>query len=263
MRLPFTRLKIPVLALRGIIAARPGMINLEGYALVIERGFALAKKSGNLILAIESPGGSAVQSDLIGQAIRRHAEETKIAVTAVIGDTGASGGYWLACAADRILANRLSIIGSIGVVTGGFGLDQFIARHGIERRIFTAGENKRRNDMFAPLRPEDEAFTRELLDEAHAMFKDWVRVRRGVRLTGAEDKIFDGGYMLGSQALNFGLIDGFGDVDTVVKDLGGAKAKPVWLRPRRPRGLLRLFTQSAMDSALDAAEQRFSAPYIK
>jgi signal peptide peptidase SppA len=263
MRLPFTSPKIPVLPLRGIIAARPGMINLEAYAPVIERGFALAKKSGNLILAIESPGGSAAQSDLIGQFIRRHADEHKIAVTAVIGDTGASGGYWLACAADRILANRLSIIGSIGVVTGGFGLDKFIARYGVERRIFTAGDNKRRNDMFAPLRPEDELFTRELLDEAHTMFKNWVRDRRGVRLTGAEDQIFDGGYMLGERALSFGLIDGFGDVDGVVKDLGGAKAKATWLRPRRPRGLLRFITQSAMDSALDAAEQRFSVPHIK
>src|ERR1700734_3726788 len=187
---PWSKPKIPILVLRGIIAARPGMINLSAYTAPIERGFALAKKSKHLLLAIESPGGSAAQSDLIGGFIRRKAAESGIAVTAVIGDVGASGGYWLACAADRILANRLSIIGSIGVVTGGFGLDQFIAKHGIERRIFTAGENKRRNDMFSPLDPEDEAFTRELLDEAHAMFKAWVRERRGVRLTGAEDKIF-------------------------------------------------------------------------
>jgi signal peptide peptidase SppA len=263
MRFPWSPPKIPVIALRGIIAARPGSINLEGYAPVIERGFALAKKSGNLILAIESPGGSAAQSDLIGQFIRRHAEESKIAVTAVIGDTGASGGYWLACAADRILANRLSIIGSIGVVTGGFGLDQFIAKYGIERRIFTAGENKRRNDMFSPLDPEDEAFTRELLDEAHAMFKAWVRERRGERLSAEEDKIFDGGFMLGDRAITFGLIDGFSDVDSAVKDLGGAKAKPLWLRPRRPRGLMRLLTQSAVETALDAAEQRLAAPQIR
>ncbi len=263
MKLPWQRPQIPVLPLRGVIAARPGMINFETYAPLITRACTLAKKSGNLILAIESPGGSAAQSDLIGQAIRREAEAQKIAVTAVIGDMGASGGYWLACAADRILANRLSIVGSIGVVTGGFGLDQFIARHGIERRIFTAGENKRRNDMFSALRPEDEAFTRELLDEAHAMFKSWVRERRGERLTHDESAVFDGGYMLGAQALGLGLIDGFGDVDSLVKDLGGPKAKPVWLRPRRPRGLLRLLTQSAAETMLDAAEQRLSARSLK
>ncbi len=154
MKLPWSRPKIPVLPLRGIIAARPGAINIEGYAPIIERGFALAKKTGNLILAIESPGGSPAQSDLIGQLIRRRAEENKVAVTAVIGDVGASGGYWLACAADRILANRLSIIGSIGVVTGSFGLDKFIARHAIERRVFTAGENKRLNDIFSPSPPK-------------------------------------------------------------------------------------------------------------
>jgi signal peptide peptidase SppA len=263
MKLPWSRPKIPVLPLRGIIAARPGMINLEGYAPVIERGFALAKKSGNLILAIDSPGGSPAQSDLIGQFLLRRAKETNVRITAVIGDTGASGGYWLACAADRILANRLSIIGSIGVVTGGFGLDKFITRHGIERRVFTAGENKRLNDMFAPLTPEGEAFTRDLLDEAHIMFKDWVRSRRGERLTGAESKIFDGGYMLGERALGLGLIDGFGDVDQVVKELGGTKARPVWLKPKRSRGLLRFFTQSAVESALDIAEERAAGPQLR
>ncbi len=263
MRFPWSKPKIPVLPLRGLIAARPGAINIEGYAPLIERGFTLAKKSGNLILAIDSPGGSPAQSDLIGQLIRRRAEEHKIAVTAVIGDTGASGGYWLACAADRILANRLSIIGSIGVVTGSFGLDKFIARHAIERRVFTAGENKRLNDMFTPLSPEGEQFTRDLLDEAHTMFKDWVRSRRGDRLTGAENKIFDGGFMLGERAFTYGLIDGFGDVDTLVKELGGPKAKPHWLRPRRPRGLMRLLTQSTVESALDTAEQRLAVLQLK
>jgi len=256
MKLPFSCPKIPVIAFRGLIAARPGMINLEAYSETIERGFALGKKSGNLVLAIESPGGSAAQSDLIGQLIRRRAEESEVAVTAVIGDVGASGGYWLACAADRILANRLSIVGSIGVVTGGFGLDKFIARHGIERRVFTAGENKRRNDMFAPLKPEDEVFTRALLDEAHDMFKTWVRERRGGRLTADENRIFDGGYMLGSQALGLGLVDGFADVDQVVKELGGEKARPVWLRPRPPRGILRFFMRGAAEAVLDAAEDR-------
>ena len=119
----------------------------------VERGFQLAKKSKHLLLAIESPGGSAAQSDLIGQFIRRKAAESGVNVTAVIGDVGASGGYWLACAADKIYANRLSIVGSIGVITGGFGLDKFIARHGIERRLFTAGENKARMEMLLAAAP--------------------------------------------------------------------------------------------------------------
>jgi signal peptide peptidase SppA len=263
MNLPFTRPKIPVVQLRGIIAARPGLLNLEACAPALARGFAMARKSGKLILAIESPGGSATQSDLIGQLIRRKAEKHKIETIAVIGDLGASGGYWLACAADRIFASRLSIVGSIGVVTEGFGLSEFIARHGIERRTLTAGENKRRNDMFAPRRPEDVAFTQDLLDEIHEMFKGWVRQRRGARLTGDESQIFDGGFMLGERAKTLGLIDGFGDVEQLVKELGGEKAKAVWLRPRPPRGLMRLIFRNAAEAALDVAEERTAIPGLR
>jgi signal peptide peptidase SppA len=263
MKLPWSKTKIPVISLRGIIAARPGAISLDAYTAPIERGFALAKKTGTLLLAIESPGGSAAQSDLIGQFILRRAAETGVEVTAVIGDVGASGGYWLACAGSRIYANRLSIVGSIGVITGGFGLDKFIARYGIERRLFTAGENKARMEMFSPLRPQDEAFVKDLLDEAHDMFKSWVRERRGTRLTADESQVFDGGYMSGARALSLGLIDGLADVDALVKQLGGAKAKPVWLRPKAPRGLLRFFTRSAVEAALDIAEERFTGPELR
>ena len=261
--IPWRRRRIPVVALRGLIAARPGAINLEAYTAPIERGFALAKRGGHLLLAIESPGGSAAQSDLIGQLIRRRAAETGVKVIAVIGDVGASGGYWLACAADEIRANRLSIVGSIGVITGGFGFDRFIARYEIERRLFTAGENKARLESFSPLRPEDVAFTETLLAEAHAMFKSWVRERRGDRLTADETKVFDGGYMLGENARALGLIDGFGDVDQLVKEIGGAKAKPAWLRPRRPRGLLRMLTGGVARALVEVAEEKLLTPNLR
>jgi signal peptide peptidase SppA len=259
---PWAKTKIPVVALSGVILPRPDSINLDSSSGPIERGFALAKKSGHLVLAINSPGGSAAQSDLIGQLIRRRAEETKVRVTAVIGDVGASGGYWLACAADEIRANRLSIVGSIGVITGGFGLNKFIERHGIERRLFTAGENKARMEMFSPLRPQDVTFTQELLEQAHGMFKSWVRERRGAVL-GPEEAVFDGGYMLGEKAKTLGLIDGFGDIDLVVKDLGGAQAKAVWLRAKRPRGLMRLISRSAAEALLDTAEDRLITPNLR
>ena len=263
MNLPWRRPRVPVLALRGLIAAAPGAINLETYAPVIERGFAAAKRHGHLVLAIESPGGSAAQSDLIGQLIRRRAAETSVKVIAVIGDVGASGGYWLACAADEIRANRLSIVGSIGVITGGFGLDRFIAAHDIDRRLFTAGENKARLETFSPLRPQDVAFTETLLAEAHEMFKSWVRARRSDRLTGDEGKIFDGGYMLGESALTNGLIDGFSDVDQTIKEIAGPKARPLWLRPKRPRGLLRLLTRTAAQTLLEVAEERLVTPRLR
>jgi ClpP class serine protease len=262
--IPWRRRGIPVIQLRGIIAANPGAINISAYTDPIDRGFALAKRADNaLILAIESPGGSAVQSDLIGQLIRRRADQANVRVISVIGDVGASGGYWLACAGDEIRANRLSIVGSIGVITGGFGFDKFIARYDIERRLYTAGENKARNESFSPQRPQDVAFTKELLAECHEMFKSWVRERRGGRLTGDEAAIFDGGYMLGEKAKALGLIDGFGDVDSLVKELGGDKAKPVWLRPRRPRGLLRLVSRSAVNSILDVAEEKLLTPTLR
>ncbi len=253
-RLPWSAPKVPVVALKGIIAARPGSINLEAYKAPIDRAFALAKKSKHIILAIESPGGSAAQSDLIGQYIRRKADDEKVDVSAVIGDVGASGGYWLACAGDKIYANRLSIVGSIGVITGGFGLDRFIARYDIERRLFTAGDNKARLEMFSPLRPQDETFIHDLLDEAHGMFKSWVRERRGARLTEDEGKIFDGGFMSGERALGAGLIDGLSDVDSLVKELAGQRARAV---------VLRLITRTAIEMTLDVAEERATTLTLK
>lgn len=264
MKFPFFRSKvpskIPVVKLHGVIAARQGLLNLEGCTPMLERGFALAKKNKKLVLAIESPGGSPVQSDLIGQLIRRKAEADKIEVIAVIGEVGASGGYWLACAADQIYANRLSIVGSIGVVTEGFGLNEFIARHGIERRTLTAGTHKRRNDMFSPVQEEDVAWTRDLLDQIHVMFKDWVRERRGARLTAIEDEIFDGGFMLGERAKTLGLVDGLGDVEQVVKLLGNKKTKPVWIKPKESRGLIARILRNFTQTALTVVEERLTWP---
>lgn len=263
MKFPWSKTKIPVVQFRGIIAARPGAVNLEAYASVIERGFQLAKAKGHLILAIESPGGSAAQSDLIGQFILRKAAEHKVTVTAVIGDVGASGGYWLACAAEKIYANRLSIVGSIGVITGGFGLDRFIQRYDVERRLYTAGENKARMEMFLPLRPQDEAFTRDLLAEAHEMFKGWVRERRGARLTKDEALVFDGGYMSGEKGLALGLVDALSDIDTLVKEIGGKKAKAEYLRPRGPKGLLRFLMRGGAETVLNIAEERLNTPQLR
>jgi ClpP class serine protease len=251
------RKRFPVVELRGVIAARPGALNLQSVGPALEKGFALAKRGDKrLILAIESPGGSPVQSDLLGRFIRRRAEESDIKVTAVIGDVGASGGYWIACAADEIRANAMSIVGSIGVVGGGFGLDRLIQRLDIDRRIYTAGRNKARMDPFRPERPEDVAFTRELLDDLHGQFKSWVRSRRGTRLRVPEEEIFDGSYMTGTRGIETGLVDAIDDVDGLVLAWGGAKARPLWLRPRKPRGLLRLMGRSAVEMAVELAELR-------
>ncbi|MHB8253802.1 MAG: S49 family peptidase [Acidiferrobacter sp.] len=260
--MPWRTPRVPVLSLRGIIAAKPYAISLAAYREPIERAFALGKKCKRLILSIESPGGSPVQSDLVASLIRKQAEEREVRVLAVIGDVGASGGYWIACAADEIFANRMSIVGSIGVVGGGFGFAEFIARHGIERRLYTAGEHKARLDPFRPETSDDLLFTQELLQDMHAEFKDWVRTRRGSRIS-SEDVVFDGSYMLGTKAKTLGLIDGFGSIDSLVQDIGGKRAKPIMIEPKRPRGLMRFMGRSAVETMADIAEDRLMRPGLR
>jgi ClpP class serine protease len=246
--------RINVIELHGLIAARMGQLNLRTAAPLVEKGFAGAK-GRPVILDIDSPGGSPVQSDLIATLIRRRAEKAKVEVHAVIGDVGASGGYWIACAADRIHANPMSLVGSIGVRGGGFGFSDLIARIGVERRLYTAGAHKARLDPFQPERPEDVAYTRELLEALHTRFKSWVGERRAGRLKGGEAEIFDGSAMLGERGLALGLIDGFADIDGLVRELGGERARPRMIRPR-PRGLLRRLPRLAAEAVLDAIEER-------
>lgn len=255
MRIAFWRRPhINVVELHGVIAARSGLLNAASIGPVIDRAFRGAKGKA-VILDIESPGGSPVQSDLIASLIRRRAEKNKVTVHAVIREVGASGGYWLACAADQIHANPMSIVGSIGVIGGGFGFPDLLNRLGIERRIYTAGNNKARLDPFSPQRPEDIAFVRDLLDRLHARFKQWVRSRRGERLKAPDDELFDGSFMLAERALELGLIDGFADLDSLVRELGGERARAHRFRPRR-RGLLGRLPGRMADALLDAWEER-------
>ena len=255
MRLAFWRKPpIPVLELHGLLAARPGALNIANLAPLIDRAMAAAGKGGTLLLDIQSPGGSPVQSDLIAARIRRRAEEKGVRVVAVIGEVGASGGYWLACAADEIVANAMSVVGSIGVIGGGFGVGGALARLGVERRLYTAGTNKARLDPFSPEKPEDVAFVRVLLDDLHARFKDWVRERRAGRLRAAEETLFDGGWMLGARAAEVGLVDRLGDLDSVLREIGGAKARPYVVKPRR-RGLLARLPRMLAAEIVSAIEE--------
>jgi signal peptide peptidase SppA len=246
--------RIGVIELHGLISPRPGTVSMGTMAPLIERAFRAARGQP-VILDIESPGGSPVQSDLIASLIRRRAEERKVRVHAVIREVGASGGYWLACAADQIHANAMSIVGSIGVRGGGFGFPDMLTRFGVERRLYTAGANKARLDPFSPEKPEDVAFVQELLDALHERFKAWVRTRRGERLKSDEAALFDGSFMLGERALQVGLIDGLTDIDSLVRELGGAKARAKVFRPRR-RGLLRRLPGMMVNALFDAVEER-------
>ena len=251
----FRRPKIGVVQLHGTISASEDGLNAASAGPLLERAFAAAN-GRPVILDIESPGGSPVQSDLLAGMIRRLADRERVRVHAVIREVGASGGYWLACAADEIHANPMSIVGSIGVIGGGFGFPELLSRLGIERRVYAAGANKARLDPFSPERPEDVAFIQDLLDALHTRFKDWVRLRRGKRLTGTEDQVFDGGFMLGARALELGLIDGLNDVDSLVRVLAGDRVKVRRFEPKR--GLLSRLPRLGIDAALNAMEaQRF------
>jgi ClpP class serine protease len=252
--LPWRRPRINVIEMHGLIAPRPGAVSAGTMAPLIDRAFRTARGQP-IILDIESPGGSPVQSDLIAALVRRRADEHKVRVHAVIREVGASGGYWLACAADEIHANPMSIVGSIGVRGGGFGFPDMLSRFGVERRLYTAGANKARLDPFSPEKPEDVAFVQDLLDALHERFKSWVRSRRGQKLKGDEAALFDGSFMLGERALECGLIDGFADIDGLVRKLGGERMKSRVFRPRR-RGLLGRLPRLAIDAVFDAVEER-------
>jgi ClpP class serine protease len=258
---PWRRPRVNVIEIHGLIAPRPGAVSMGTMAPLIDRAFRGARGQ-TVILDIESPGGSPVQSDLIASLIRRRADEHAVRVHAVVREVGASGGYWLACAADEIRANPMSIVGSIGVRGGGFGFPDMLARFGVERRLYTAGTNKARLDPFSPERPEDVAFAQDLLDELHERFKSWVRTRRSGRLKGEEAALFDGSFMLGERALVCGLIDGLADLDTEVRRLGGDRAVARVFRPKR-RGLLGRLPRMLADGVLEAAEERAAWPNLR
>ena len=181
-------------------------------------------KTKGLILRINSPGGSPVQAGYINDEIRRLREKhPDIPVYAVVVDVCASGGYYIAAAADEIYADKASIVGSIGVRMDGFGFVDAMDELGVERRLLTAGENKAILDPFSPLRESDEAHVQGLLDEIHQQFIEVVREGRGERLIGPDEKVFSGLFWTGEQGMELGLIDGFGSSSYVARELIGAE----------------------------------------
>jgi serine protease SohB len=262
MNLPFLSRppRVALLRLSGLIAARsggfsPSGISAASMAPLIGRAFALRHLAG-VVLVVNSPGGSPVQSSLVAQRIRRLAEEKKVPVIACVEDAAASGGYWLACAADEIVADPASILGSIGVISAGFGVTEALSRWGVERRLHTAGAEKSFLDPFRPERPEDVARLRGLLDELHETFKDWVRARRGPKLKAPEDELFTGRFWTGRQAVALGLADRLGEASAEIKARFGEKARVVPIGARRPPWPVRLLPGLSADALLGAAEER-------
>ena len=239
LRFPFIKNPplVSVVRLSGMIGTGGrSTLNDAAVAPLLEKAFRRGKPAA-VALEINSPGGSPVQSSLIASRIRRLSEETKVPVFAFVEDLAASGGYWLAVAADEIWADANSVLGSIGVISSGFGAHVLLARQGVERRVYTAGESKSMLDPFRPENPEDVARLRVILDDLHGNFIAHVKARRGSKLNGESD-LFTGEIWAAQRATALGLIDGIGHLKPKMQDRFGKKVqfrryairRPVWSR---------------------------------
>lgn len=226
---------IPVVRLQGAIVAGGGQfrpaLNLATVAPVLDKAFAI-KDAPAVAISINSPGGSPVQSRLIFQRIRDLAAEKNKRVLVFVEDVAASGGYMIALAGDEIFADPTSIVGSIGVVSGGFGFPELLRKIGVERRVYTAGENKVILDPFKPERESDIEYLKSLQVEIHDVFIGMVKERRGTRLTSDPD-LFSGLFWTGQRGLALGLVDGLADMRGEIRRRFGPKARLQLISPAR------------------------------
>ena len=244
---------VAVIRLSGVIASGGrAALNDEILAPVIEKAFKRGKPKA-VALVINSPGGSPVQSSLIAARIRRLSAEKEVPVIAFVEDVAASGGYWLATAADEIWADESSIVGSIGVISMGFGLNELINRHGVERRVYTAGKSKSMLDPFQPEKPADIKRLKGMLEHIHESFKAQVSTRRAGKLPEKKD-LFTGEIWVGTAAVDVGLIDGIGHLVPLMKQRYGDKVR--FARYGARRSILQRFGARVVSDALDGIEER-------
>jgi len=244
---------VAVIRLQGMIASGGrGALNDQALCGVIEKAFNRGKPVA-VALEVNSPGGSPVQSSLIGARIRRLAEEKNIPVIAFVEDVAASGGYWLAAAADEIYADPSSVVGSIGVISAGFGAHELLARQGIERRVYTAGKSKSMLDPFRAEQPEDVERLKELLNDIHTNFIDHITARRGDKLDKGTE-LFTGEFWLAKRAVDLGLIDGIGHLKPLLKERFGTKVK--FRHYGLKRSLMSRFGAHMAQDAMASVEER-------
>src|SRR5271163_4279028 len=235
---------VSVLRFEGVIMprARRNGISLASHARAIGRAFNLRGVVA-VAIVVNSPGGSPVQSALLAHRIRQLAEEKGVPVFAFAEDVAASGGYWLALAGDEVYAEEASLLGSIGVVTSSFGLARLIERFGIERRLHTAGENKAMLDPFLPEEPADVARLTALQQDIHETFKEHVRSRRAGKIDADDESLFSGEVLTGRMALSRGLVDGIGDLRSVMRARFGATVRLLPVAAARRRRWWRAWSQ--------------------
>jgi serine protease SohB len=211
--------RVNIVRLNGAIMTRRGGLNDQTLASALDRAFSKGKPDA-VALLVNSPGGSPVQSALISARIRRLAAEKNVPVFAFVEDVAASGGYWLACSADKIYVDTCSIVGSIGVISAGFGFHKLIEKHGIQRRVYTAGKSKSQMDPFRAENTSDIERIKSLQADIHRAFIAYVTQTRGARLS-TETELFDGSFWTGRQSVSLGLVDGIGHMVPVMKEAFG------------------------------------------
>ncbi|WP_270485065.1 S49 family peptidase [Gordonia jacobaea] len=211
--------KVAVVRLDGVIGhvgAGRGM-TIDSVEPMFKRAFETERVKA-VVIVINSPGGSPAQSEYIAERIRQLSSEKGVPVLAFCEDIAASGGYWIACAADEIFAAHTSLVGSIGVVSSGFGFNEVIDRLGVQRRLYTAGDNKARLDAFSPENADDVEWLKGMQSELHQAFIAWVKQRRGKKLAGTDEELFNGDIWIGAKARDVGLVDGIGVMRSVVAE---------------------------------------------
>ena len=228
---------IPLVRLAGVVGMRtrpvgPEAVTATGILPVLRRAFSV-RGAKAVALAINSPGGSPVQCGLISREVRHLANKHDLPVLAFVEDIAASGGYWLACAADEIFALSSSVVGSIGVINAGFGFPQLLERFGVERRVYAEGKHKGMMDPFSPVREEDVAVLQAVLKDIRADFLEHVQERRGGRLKDDPEQVFSAAVWSGRGALELGLIDELGDMGTVLRERFGDNVRIRDFTPKR------------------------------
>jgi signal peptide peptidase SppA len=218
---------VPVVRLSGVIGVvtplRPGLM-LSSVAKSLERAFSV-RNARAVALLVNSPGGSPTQSHLIFRRIRQLSQEKKIPVIAFVEDIGASGGYMLACAADEIICDQFSIVGSIGVVGGSFGFVKLMDKLGVERRLYTSGEHKAMLDPFLPEKPDEVKRIKAIQKDIHEHFIALVKERRAGKLKGPDKTLFTGEFWTAQKAIEFGLADSIGDLRSTLRARYGEKLR--------------------------------------
>ncbi|WP_148223468.1 S49 family peptidase [Segniliparus rotundus] len=257
---------VSVVRLEGVIRAGGGpfgrgALNAQNLEAPLVDAFS-ASEAVAVAIVINSPGGSPAQSALVGDRIRQLSAKHEKPVLAFCEDVAASGGYWLACAADEIFVSPGTVIGSIGVVSSSFGLTEAIEKLGLERRVHAAGTNKVRLDPFLPEKEEDVSWLSGMQADIHQVFIDWVKTRRGAKLAGKDDELFNADVWIGKRAVELGVADAVGSLHSVLAERF-PEAKPHEIKPKQQL-LQRLgltasvedMTLRALDGVVCAVERR-------